>query len=274
MEEGSKSEPKAQMKTLFEPKLVAETVRQPSRKPAQHEAQQTTVRNDPTEVTQTPTADLRSEREITMDRVRRFAKSAKPQTLPSVEVLQLARIWQPRYAGWDTEMLEARYFQWIREYLLGSSVIAMLIRNQEQKKKHDKFCLICVEMDPDHHCNTCQRAYHKNCLNPRCRKKDPVVTAGFGRAPMAPAWHCPLCKKRTWNIIPPKDALTRRLVVERDERGLLLQKKLKKKPGSAISLTWTDNGTRESDFNLLFKLDAIDEQTLQNALYVDKDFGE
>ena len=143
-----------------------------------------------------------------MDRVRRFVKNAKPQTLPSVEVLQLARIWQPRYAGWDTEMLEARYFQWIRESLLGSSVIAMLIRNQEQKKKHDKFCLICVEIDPDHKCNTCQRAYHKNCLNPRCRKKDPVVTAGSGRTLVAPSWHCPLCKKRTWNIIPPKDALT------------------------------------------------------------------
>jgi hypothetical protein len=95
MEEGSKSEPKAQTKALFKPKLATETVPQP----AQHKACQTTVRDDTTEVTQTPTVDLRSEREIAMDRVCRFARNAKPQTLPSVEVLQLARIWQPRYAG-------------------------------------------------------------------------------------------------------------------------------------------------------------------------------
>lgn len=38
MEEGSKSEPKAQTKPLFEPKLATETVPQPSQKPAQHGA--------------------------------------------------------------------------------------------------------------------------------------------------------------------------------------------------------------------------------------------
>ena len=67
--------------------------------------------------------------------------------------------------------------------------------------------------------------------------------------------------------------MTRRLVVEKDEHGLLLQKKLKREPGFAVTLAWTDNGTRESDLALLFKLDAIDEQRLQNALYVDKEFG-
>jgi hypothetical protein len=74
MEEESKSEPKAQTKTLFEPNWSQKLFPSPSQKPTQHEARQTTVRNDTTEVTQTPTVDLRPEREITMDRVRRFCE--------------------------------------------------------------------------------------------------------------------------------------------------------------------------------------------------------
>ena len=159
------------------------------------------------------------------------------------------------------------------------SNIAVLTAHEEQERKHDRFCLICVELAPDYECYTCQRAYHKPCLHPRHRQKGPATriatTTARVHIPTRPAlpWCCPLCRKRTWNAIPPKDALTRRRIVEKDERGLLLQKKLKKEPKQAVALTWTDNGTRESDLKLLYRLDAIDEQRLQNAVYVDKDFG-
>jgi hypothetical protein len=60
--------------------------------------------------------DTESTRESEVEKLLKFAKEAKPQTLPSVEVMQLARIWERRYAGWDTEILEARYFQWRSRY--------------------------------------------------------------------------------------------------------------------------------------------------------------
>jgi hypothetical protein len=149
----------------------------------------------------------------------------------------------------------------------------MLNNSPEQGCHHDKECLICVEACPDHRCSTCQRAYHKDCLRARFRQKekDPQSTA-LGKSG-APSWYCPLCIKRTWNSIRPKDALTQKLIVEKDERGLTLQRRLKKDPKYAKMLTWSDNGTRECDFSLLFKLSAIDEQRLQTALQVDKDFG-
>jgi hypothetical protein len=63
-----------------------------------------------------PLLDTESMRETEMEKLLNFAKEAKPQTLPSVEVMQLARSWERRYAGWDTEILEARYFQWKSRY--------------------------------------------------------------------------------------------------------------------------------------------------------------
>jgi hypothetical protein len=149
----------------------------------------------------------------------------------------------------------------------------MLMYSQDQGCRHDKDCLICVEAGPDHKCATCQRAYHRDCLRARFRQKEKDSQPRLIGTSATPTWCCPLCIKRTWNSNRPKDALTRKHLIEKDERGLTLQRRFKRDPKYAATLTWTDNGTRECDFSLLFKLSAIDEQRLQNALQVDKDFG-
>ncbi len=57
-------------------------------------------------------ADPGTIRQAAMNRLFKFAKESKSQVIPSVEAMQLARIWEKRYAGWDTGTLEAHYFLW------------------------------------------------------------------------------------------------------------------------------------------------------------------
>jgi hypothetical protein len=69
-----------------------------------------------------PPLDAKGTRKSEIEKLLKFAREAKPQILPSVEVMQLARSWERRYAGWDTEILEARYFDWKSKFDRATSV--------------------------------------------------------------------------------------------------------------------------------------------------------